>query len=566
MPDKTLSEVEDVFFLVRHYESSEKEVLYTIDVKCEKNIVLDKSLNNLMLKKGLTSIIESVNQISMEDKRVLYFLSLSDEQGEVGKTVLPDLVGVNSKGKEVTIKPTRFFARFPELFSNADLELISSSLKIVNNVKVEIVDGELINKYYLGETYSTTNTELYSKSNLYKSCMRYPQKNEAINIYSQNPDKVRMVVVLDSTGVVARALLWKTDQSIILMDRIYSVEEKYERYLLNLAATNGWAFKTKQSAGVTTRITYEGEERIIHLSVSLNLTGLKHYPYMDTFAYLVMDKNRKVVLKNVPVGQYYRVLDSQNGFFPNGKEFGEDFDFDDTLGVGDFWFDTSGKPVLIDEESKVLSFIYDKYNARGNMIPKNSFKFKTEEGLYTNSDKKCNFVDLYEKFYLSEVYHNDYLTECGLTVVPTKDGVSFITKNGYASNIMLDLAPGEIMNLLDRGYRLNVALKQSQVESYLESYYCNGFNLNDGFSPIYFLRVRKCDGDYLQAEFRAETPSVTEIVTSTDSLFKFFEVDKELFNNALMQLKKFFTPEIVAQYAGPKEESVITVDTRAMMA
>jgi hypothetical protein len=57
--------------------------------------------------------------------------------------------------------------------------------------------------------------------------MRYKEKNKFMSIYAENPDKIKMLVNLDSSGKLkTRALLWEdvednNGNKFKVMDRIY---------------------------------------------------------------------------------------------------------------------------------------------------------------------------------------------------------------------------------------------------------------------------------------------------------------------------------------------------------
>ena len=71
--------------------------------------------------------------------------------------------------------------------------------------------------------------ENYNSGNgtLGNSCMRFREKTEYMSIYSENPDKISLVILTENDKLLARSLLWNVDtcsKSNIkyFLDRIYT--------------------------------------------------------------------------------------------------------------------------------------------------------------------------------------------------------------------------------------------------------------------------------------------------------------------------------------------------------
>jgi hypothetical protein len=149
--------------------------------------------------------------------------------------------------------------------------------KIYNPREFDIVKGEDIKFWYLSDNYYRGG-----QSTLGNSCMRYASKNNRLEIYSQNPDKVSMMIFTDYEPgsdvkkLLARALIWKTDDGSIYCDRIYSNSDEI------FTECKSW-LKSKYPDAI-----YHSESpgKVV---VTLNKVLFDKYPYMDTLMWLVHD-------------------------------------------------------------------------------------------------------------------------------------------------------------------------------------------------------------------------------------------------------------------------------------
>jgi hypothetical protein len=200
--------------------------------------------------------------------------------------------------------------------------------------KFKVISGEEILQYYLEDNYFLHNG--YRHGTLWNSCMRYKEKNKFMSIYALNPDKIKMLVNLDSSGKVkTRALLWedvedKNGNKFKVMDRIYSVYDHEIESFKKWAKQNGYIFKYEQSA--KNEVFFNTGESIkdLYLKVKLDVWKLKKYPYIDTFKYLSYNDG---VLSNHPMNKYDFVLIQNDGQLEREErveiENDEVFDFDE---------------------------------------------------------------------------------------------------------------------------------------------------------------------------------------------------------------------------------------------
>ena len=143
---------------------------------------------------------------------------------------------------------------------------------------IRVVEKEDIRSWYLEDAYNTkTNNGV---GTLGKSCMRYDKCQEYFDIYVENPDVCKMIIMTEwEVGVEvlkSRALLWKTEEEGWYLDRIYYTDAS-ERILIHDFAKKN--FNIKYSYDI-----FNHNYFIPRLSVKLVPNKeYDYYPYMDSF-------------------------------------------------------------------------------------------------------------------------------------------------------------------------------------------------------------------------------------------------------------------------------------------
>ncbi len=136
--------------------------------------------------------------------------------------------------------------------------------------------------------YAYLHTNYYSGAgNLGSSCMRHKENQKSLNFYVKN--NAQIVVVIDNNGKIhARALLWENVKSteykdtFTYLDRVYARSDKLTKQFYDLAKKNKWEYYTSTSAG---------QGRGSYYIDNINLKGVCHLPYTDTFRYLYYKDN-----------------------------------------------------------------------------------------------------------------------------------------------------------------------------------------------------------------------------------------------------------------------------------
>jgi hypothetical protein len=163
-------------------------------------------------------------------------------------------------------------------------------------LKFDVVSGYDIQKWYYEGTYDTDDSTLGG------SCMRYEECENYFGIYTENSDVVKLVILYaDREGTIkdgkyksdvikGRALLWKTNQGDMFMDRIYTNNDSDVELFKQYAEKNGWWCKKVQnsSSNFTAQRGTSFKDPIY--TVDLNWADHEYYPYVDTLSYLKLNE------------------------------------------------------------------------------------------------------------------------------------------------------------------------------------------------------------------------------------------------------------------------------------
>lgn len=159
------------------------------------------------------------------------------------------------------------------------IDIILSKEKEKLDLKIEIRPPNKIRHAYLFSNYAMRDVGA-----LGKSCMRYKENQRALSFYIKND--VRIVVLIDNKNKIhARALLWdgiystKLKKPFTYLDRVYTRSDTLASPFYELAAEHGWKCYTKNRPSGT---LYKPD---------LDITGLCHFPYTDTFRRLYYKDN-----------------------------------------------------------------------------------------------------------------------------------------------------------------------------------------------------------------------------------------------------------------------------------
>ncbi len=264
------------------YERKTSDIFISDDLKnILKEIESESLVAQLLLKKRhkkdvLVDDIVNYISVSSQDKGRLSYLtsdrisSITDD--EYWKT-----------SKRYVAKPGTLVGKLFKDISAKEIEKFSLLFRSESqkpSFRFEVVSGEAIKKIY---HYGSVSCD--GSGSLGISCMKHEHCQKFLDIYSENEDKISMLVMFnDDDYVIGRALLWDFD-SHKLMDRIYTVQDElYAMYFKKWCIKNGYLHKSEQNWYNTLYFEQFGQKRIeLRLKLSLKNNNFEYYPYMDTF-------------------------------------------------------------------------------------------------------------------------------------------------------------------------------------------------------------------------------------------------------------------------------------------
>jgi len=254
-----------------------------------------------------TNSLKSILDIDTISDQFVDYLDFSDTIDEI--TYLPidriKRIGDNdpyNNNYRQSMKIGRFFNRYSIFDSNEltiqSVEKIVDIFKSVNfsridDPKMEIVSGEHIRKWY----DCTNNSD--GEGQLNKSCMRYSEYGYKFDIYVNNPDVCKMVILKDSDNpkkIIGRALLWETNNGLV-MDRIYTINDHLIYNFIGFASKNNYILKDDIKKNTIIKLK-DGEKY-------LDVTDV---PFFDTFKFY--NPNTNELTNSRPKSSYdYRIFD-----------------------------------------------------------------------------------------------------------------------------------------------------------------------------------------------------------------------------------------------------------------
>lgn len=162
-----------------------------------------------------------------------------------------------------------------------------TAIQIRNDIfkRFEMVSGDDIKKFYNEDSYYERGGTLGG------SCMRYSKCASFLNIYSENPDKVSLIILKsdkEPDKIIGRAILWTDDKDRKFMDRVYIINYANQTLFVEYAINNGFYYKKNQTYSEGDPIMFNGKE--LSMDESVVIVELKRgnygkYPYADTLKY-----------------------------------------------------------------------------------------------------------------------------------------------------------------------------------------------------------------------------------------------------------------------------------------
>ncbi len=188
------------------------------------------------------------------------------------------------------VKPGSFVSKIFKNIPAREIEKFSNffrSAQKTAGLKMKVVTGNDIKHYYHWESYKSSD-----RGTLGASCMKHDSCQRLLDIYSDNSDKISMLVLVNEDNqLIGRALLWHFE-SYKIMDRIYTIcDEDYAYQLKKWAYENGYVHKSEQNWYNTLFFdSKDKKNQEFKMCVKLD-DNYSYYPYMDTFKFIDREGN-----------------------------------------------------------------------------------------------------------------------------------------------------------------------------------------------------------------------------------------------------------------------------------
>jgi len=291
------------------YERKTIDILVSDKLKdILKEIEHDSEVARLLLKRrhDKEDLVENpVNYVSIstDDKSKISYLT-EDRKKDISE------VDYWTSSRRFQTKPGSFIGKVFKNISGKEVEKFSNlfrSQSVKQTFDFKVVKGEKIRMYYDYQSYADDSGSLGA------SCMKHEHCMEYLNMYVDNVNHISMLVMLnDDGGLMGRALLWNFE-SYKIMDRIYTINDEYfSYYFKQWATTNGYLYKSEQNWCNTLNFEQIGSKKQeLKLSVKLEFSTYKYYPYLDTFKFI--DIKNEVLYNYQPEDVNFKTLCASDG-------------------------------------------------------------------------------------------------------------------------------------------------------------------------------------------------------------------------------------------------------------
>lgn len=193
-------------------------------------------------------------------------------------------------------------SNFMRALTDRDWENFLYALRpTIQEIPLELVDGDLIKKYYHEVNYSPDQT----LTTLRKSCMRYESNQRSIGFYAKCPNVKLLVELDDNKKVRGRALIWTLTNGETYMDRVYG-NEVTTQIFRQYAEKQGWFHRTHNTYTNLTSITTPQMKKITK-SMAVEIEDPTDVlPWMDTFKFILTNGNHTVLSNDQNLPGYRR--------------------------------------------------------------------------------------------------------------------------------------------------------------------------------------------------------------------------------------------------------------------
>lgn len=281
----------------------------------ELDYILEQIKDNSEIARLLLKQRHSIE--NLVDNHINYISISQSDRTKISYLTQERIENLLQNGEDLWTSPKRFHIKpgafISKLFRNIHPREVENFSQLFKNVQTKInsnfkvVNGDNIYHYYHYESY------LSESGSLGNSCMKYDQCQDYLRLYTDNKDKISLLVLLsDNHMLIGRALLWSINGEKI-MDRIYTIDdETYQFHFKKWADENGFIYKKEQKWNNS--LFFESKGKTIYKEINFDLNKFKfdYYPYMDTFKFLDF-KSGKISNHKPQINTNIRTLSSADG-------------------------------------------------------------------------------------------------------------------------------------------------------------------------------------------------------------------------------------------------------------
>ena len=216
---------------------------------------------------------------------------------------------------------------FPDKYNNKEVEEFTNLFKKIGDTDAEftLVEGEDIKYWYNEKRYE------FETGDLGNSCMRHPRCASYLDIYSDNPDVCRLLILKSDDGeeIKGRVLIWKIEKIGIenveyYMDRIYAIDDATKLMFQEYADKQGWLKRLTSRYGDSRDFKLGTDEHEdVRATVQLSKWDYELYPYMDTFKRLRISNGLLINDDEEDEEGYYIMTHTDGGYDDTSGKYSE---------------------------------------------------------------------------------------------------------------------------------------------------------------------------------------------------------------------------------------------------
>lgn len=269
--------------------------------------------------------------------------------------------------------------------------------------KFILVEGRDIKHYYWHENYKEGGGSLHS------SCMR--NERGIFELYIDNPEVCKLLVLLEDDLVIGRALVWKLsyitgDIADYFMDRQYTIKDSDVEKFKNFAKKEGWSYKDENRHSSLGGVVFDDTLYHVSMEVEVKRKDYDYFPYMDTFR-SYNHYEYKLVNDSIEEDSDFYILDDTSGGYRNNSVVWSEYEGGDIDREDAVWSEPIGSWIRIDRSFEVTrasdyrnkgywpighdDIVYDEWN--DDEIPLEDAVYSEEYQYYLYEDDAVSVIN-----------------------------------------------------------------------------------------------------------------------------------------------------------------------------